>query len=242
MDENKVIANVSVNLMDFKVLGQERRYIQIGTVMTDPAYRNKGLSKFLMEKVLDEWKDQCDAIYLFANDSARKFYPQFGFEEAIEYQCMQSINKKDTEVAVRALNIDNTEDLALLLRCYQASNPFSALSMEKNTGLLMFYCSSFMKEDIYYIDAYDTVAIATFNEDTMILHDVFGESKASLEDIINVVARKSTKTVVLGFTPENREGYNSSILDEEDLTLFIMKDKENIFKKHEIMFPTLSHA
>ena len=52
-DEDKAVANISVNIMDFSVFGEQKRFIQIGAVMTDENYRNNGLSRFLMEKVLD---------------------------------------------------------------------------------------------------------------------------------------------------------------------------------------------
>jgi len=34
LDGDKIISNLSVNIMDFKVFGEEQRYIQFGTVMT----------------------------------------------------------------------------------------------------------------------------------------------------------------------------------------------------------------
>lgn len=40
VDGGKVVANASVNLMDLMWHGQPKRYIQIGTVMTDAAYRH----------------------------------------------------------------------------------------------------------------------------------------------------------------------------------------------------------
>ena len=85
-DGDRVIANVSVNRMDMLWRGQAKQYIQIGTVMTDEAYRGKGLSKFLIETVLHDWKDRCDAIYLFANRTVLDFYPKFGFVKAVEHQ------------------------------------------------------------------------------------------------------------------------------------------------------------
>lgn len=54
-DGERAIANVSVNIMDFSVLGKQQRFIQLGTVMTDEDYRKKNLNRFLMEKVLEEW-------------------------------------------------------------------------------------------------------------------------------------------------------------------------------------------
>lgn len=84
--ENKVVANVSVNIIDFLVLGEKKRYIQLGTVMTDKDYRNQGLCRKLMGIVLEEWENKCDMIYLFANDSVLDFYPKFGFVKSNEYQ------------------------------------------------------------------------------------------------------------------------------------------------------------
>ena len=47
--------------------GVEKNYIQIGTVMTDEAYRRQGLAKKLMDHVVNQYKDSCDGFYLFAN-------------------------------------------------------------------------------------------------------------------------------------------------------------------------------
>ena len=61
-DGETAVSNVSVSLMDTVFDGRARRYIQIGTVMTAPAYRGRGLCRFLMESVLRKWRGQCDAI------------------------------------------------------------------------------------------------------------------------------------------------------------------------------------
>src|ERR1700721_111363 len=50
-DGDKAVANVSVHIMDFNTFSEQKRYVQIGTVMTDEAYRNRQLSRFLMEKI-----------------------------------------------------------------------------------------------------------------------------------------------------------------------------------------------
>lgn len=90
-DGNNIVSNLSLNVIDFFVMGEKRTYLQIGTVMTDKEYRNQGLSRFLMEKVLEEWRGRCDLIYLFANDSVLDFYPKFGFDSAQEYQYSKEI-------------------------------------------------------------------------------------------------------------------------------------------------------
>jgi len=73
VENGEVIANVSVNIMDMCLHGQQKHFIQLGTVMTEEAHRGQGLSRFLMERILEEWKPQCDGVYLFANDSVLNF-------------------------------------------------------------------------------------------------------------------------------------------------------------------------
>ena len=43
VNNNQIIANVSVNLMDFMLDGVKKHYIQLGTVMTDDNYRRQGI-------------------------------------------------------------------------------------------------------------------------------------------------------------------------------------------------------
>lgn len=42
---DRVLACIAVNVMDTAWRGKDRRYIQLGTVMTDPACRGQGLSR-----------------------------------------------------------------------------------------------------------------------------------------------------------------------------------------------------
>ena len=82
MDGGTAAANVSVNLMKTRWNGQIKNYIQLGTVMTHPAYRNQGLSRYLIEEIFRDWEERCDGFYLFANETVLDFYPRFGFRRA----------------------------------------------------------------------------------------------------------------------------------------------------------------
>jgi len=93
LDGDTLAANVSVSDLEFDYGGEKRRYDQIGTVMTDPVYRNRGLCRFLIERVLDKWEGQSDLIYLFANDRVRDFYPKFAFRCAIEYRFSKPVGR-----------------------------------------------------------------------------------------------------------------------------------------------------
>lgn len=81
--DEKVVANVSANKFNIIYNGELKKAIQLGGVMTDENYRNKGLIRNLMDTILKEYEDY-DLIYLFANDSVLEFYPKFGFKKVIE--------------------------------------------------------------------------------------------------------------------------------------------------------------
>lgn len=238
-DGKKVIANVSVNIIETVWKNVSKCYVQLGTVMTDPEYRNRGFSSQLMKAILLEWTEKCDAVYLFANPTVLDFYPKFGFVKAGEYQYKMPFCEMKGDF--RKLDISVEKDNEILKKCYRKSNPFSILSMENGYGLLMFYCGSFMKDSIYYSEKYDLVCIVEKEENTLTCFDIFGNNICSMEEIIFSIPLKNIKEVTLGFTPKNKEKYFCSQIINED-TLFILEGKENIFKNNKIMFPLLSHA
>ncbi|MGB5693436.1 MAG: GNAT family N-acetyltransferase [Flavobacteriaceae bacterium] len=241
LHNNKVISNVSVSKIEFIIENEKKLGIQIGTVMTDKEYRHRGLSKFILEQVINEWKEQSDFIYLFANDSVLDFYPKFNFQIVDEYQYSKPLNIPKTLSSLRKLNIDDKYDKELLIKTINESNPISKISMRNNTSLVMFYCLSFKKNSIYYLRELNTAIIAEIEGDTLYLNDVFSKERVKLNDVIQLMTDKTTKKVILGFTPLDEADYQKSLLKKED-TLFVIKDKLDYFKNNQSMFPVLSHA
>lgn len=242
LDGENIVANVSVSIIDCLVLGKTKRYIQIGTVMTDSKYRKQGLSQYLMEKVLEEWKNKCDMIYLFANDSVLNFYPKFGFTAVSEYQYSKSIANGNEIIVAEKLDMSLEKSRALVVAKATNSISMSKLTMLKNAGLIMFYCTSFMSDKVYYLREQDVIVIAEFQGDTLYLHDIFSTSEVDLDIIIKFLTNKEVKTVTLGFTPNVVDSYYVNLLKEDDTTLFVMKDKIELFQNNKLMFPVLSHA
>lgn len=240
IDDGKVIANASVNILKSLYNGQEKRCIQIGTVMTDSDYRNQGLSRYLIERILSEWKETCDTMYLFANDSVLDFYPKFGFVKAVEYQCSSPITP--TKGCVRKLDMSHASDREFLKRYYSKSNPYSALAIKDNYELLMFYCTSLMKDCVYFLEDFDAVIIASNKNEILTCYDIFSDGNHAMIEMVSRVAESQIRTVVFGFTPAEHAAFHSRILEEEDTTLFVLKGKDNWFVNHQMMFPVLSHA
>jgi hypothetical protein len=210
--------------------------------MTDKEYRNKGLNRFLMEKVLGEWRSKCDLIYLFANDSVLDFYPKFGFKSAKEYQHSIEICPANPTPDFEKLNMSDEKNKDFLFNKVNQSLHFSQLSMNDNASLIMFYCTSFMNQNVYYIKTFDAIVIAEFNDSALYINDIFCGREVVLNDIILSMINKEIKKVILGFTPKDTISFDEILLKQEDTTLFILDDKWGIFDNKRIMFPVLSHS
>lgn len=241
LDGQKVVSNVSVNIIDTIWQNQPKRYIQLGTVMTDIEYRNKGLARYLIEIILEEWQSKCDAIYLFANNTVLEFYLKFGFQKETEYQYTIPIIGQKQNGSFKKLDMSNNTDRKFLKTYYEKSNPFSVLPMINNYGLLMFYCSEFMKDYIYYCEDFDAVIIAMKKEKNLICFDIYYDGNKTMFDILLAIADKEINNIILGFTPKDTSTSIINSIDEED-TLFVLDGKENIFINNKLMFPVLSHA
>lgn len=237
---NKVVANISVNLMEFEENERAKKYIQLGTVMTEERYRNQGLIRILMEEVKKDYMEKVEGFYLFANDSVRKFYPKFGFREVREYQYSKSV-WNNNEASVIQISTKDKENWKLLEAAIEGSANHSSFEMKNNIGLIMFYIMKFMQENVYYIKEQNAYVIAEIEEETVLIHNIFAEKAINLNSVAKAFGTEITH-IILGFAPLEKEGYEVTEVWEEDTRLFIYGTGFTSFEKGKKMFPTLSHA
>ena len=123
--EGQVIANVSINPMTFSENGILHHYIQVGTVMTDSAFRGQGLCRLLMEAVEKDWADRAEAIYLFANDTVLDFYPRFGFQRVQESRFFAPLSACTPDRPAVPVPMADPENRAALERAILSGGPQS---------------------------------------------------------------------------------------------------------------------
>lgn len=233
--------------MEFKVSkkasGNEdnevKKYIQLGTVMTDEAYRNKGYIRALIAEIEKDFP-LIDGIYLFANDGVLDFYPKFGFAEACEYQYSKKADNKEP-MSAKPVPMKTKEDWAVFEQVVAKSNFASSFEMINNVGLIMFYVTKFMQECVYYIESAEAYVVAEIEDDSLLIHCVFSEKQVDLDEIIRAFGN-GINEVVLGFTSIDTTGYEVKKFKEEDTTLFVKGNAFREFSKELKMFPTLSHT
>lgn len=245
VDGNRIIANASISKMMIVLKGREYKAIQIGTVMTHPDYRNKGLSKKLMNSIIDQYEKEYDFIYLFANDTVLDFYPKFGFQMVKESRFILNISALQRQTVkintLRQLDMNNQYDYNLLESFAAERIPVSSvLGVKNNEHLLMFYFILVFSDAIFYIEEEDTIVI--FKQEGTHLHvfDMISKKRVNIETILSGIVSRDTETVHLYFTPEDDTNVQTEFIKNGEDTLFIRPLLKNI-PKH-FLFPITSHA
>ncbi|WP_042460024.1 GNAT family N-acetyltransferase [Neobacillus dielmonensis] len=243
IDGGKVVANVSVNVLDFVINGEKKRALQIGTVMTHHDYRNRGLSGSLMNKVLEEYQNYYDFMYLFANPSVLDFYPKFGFKRVDEYQySMEFLPGHTDSSGIRKLNGKKTEDLDFIYQFAKERMPVSKIFGTENAqGILMFYCLYVFYHDIYYLEQEDVIVIYKKEEEQIDIFDIISKKEIHIEEVLTKISDVDTKKVVFHYTPDyigietKRDIYNG------DEVLFVRTGGDDLFPL-QIKHPITSQA
>lgn len=245
IEDGTIISNVSANRMTFLQNGVEKNYIQIGTVMTDKAYRRQGLAKKLMDHVVKQYKDSCDGFYLFANLDAVDFYDKYGFSKETEYRysiknefCM----KKSAGEIFMPVNTGDKEMKQKYMDMVRRSAVNSSLEQLNKFGLQMFYTADM--ENIYYAKDMDCFIVADMEENTLLLQSIICENYVTLLDVLQRVRGEYHKCQ-LGFTPALKdmdicvaEQYDGA----DDYRLFYLGEQLKSIENEKLYFPELSHA
>lgn len=250
MEGGRMLANVSANRMRFLQNGQERRYIQIGTVMTDRAYRRRGLAAQLMRAAMDDLRGECDGFYLFGNLSALGFYDKLGFSRITETRYALRADAQQTALT-RAKQREGTAlfqpvdraDEAVAARYRQAlaaGVPYAALEHVNRRSLHLFYTMSM--KTVRYCAELDAFCVLADEDGQMVLQSVVCARRLPLAEILS---RIDVPVAALGFAPEASDAalFDAHPWDGgEDYRLFILGDSLRDVQAKGLCFPALSHA
>lgn len=234
VDGDHVVANASVNIVELVINGEKKKAIQIGTVMTHPDYRGKGLSTRLMNLILEEYENKCDLMYLFANESVLDFYPKFGFKAVEEHLFSMDFTEKHLTSAagLRKLDITNAEDLNLIQKFASQRLPVSQRFATNHTsGIFMFYCLNVFNEDIYYLEKEDVIVIYQKGDNHIDLFDVVSLNEIHMGDILRAVADANTEKITFHFTPDDDPDLDLKRSINND-GLFVRTSGDHLYPMH----------
>ncbi|MGG0821430.1 GNAT family N-acetyltransferase [Paenibacillus turicensis] len=250
VEGEKVIANASVNVLELVINGEKKKAIQIGTVMTHPDYQKKGLSANLMNKVIEEFENKVDFMYLFANETVLEFYPKFGFKAVEEHifsidfpfdfptDSSMSLTNVTTptpsplaQASIRKLDVCQAEDLRLITKFASERLPVSQRFGTNNTkGIVMYYCLNVFSDHIYYLENEDVIAIFNKENNHMDIFDIISineMNESNIQNILATIGGNDTVKATFHFTPD----YKGIELKSEIINdgLFVRTTGDNVY-------------
>lgn len=237
--DGKVVANVSVNRCDLELGGRRYHILQLGTVMTDPEYRGRGLSRAIME-FIEPQLAAADGVYLFGNEGVVDFYPKFGFRRGREMEYRKSVCQSAPAAAEQVV-MDGPAAWEKLAEAMERSTFREGCKMVGNPELVFFYVSQFMQESVWYLPRLDAWAVAELEDGVLTIYNIFAEASVTVEDVIAAFGPE-VKTAALGFAPESAEGWEVSELLEEDCNFFVRGEVFAEFEARFVRIPSLGHA
>ncbi|MDO5291862.1 MAG: GNAT family N-acetyltransferase [bacterium] len=237
-DGQVIVSSVFANKMKVSVDQNEYLFIQIGTIMTEKAYRGKGLSRKIIEQVIREYKGKADGFYLYANDSVTEFYPKFGFIPGYEYVYYRNILKSEKDTLIQPLKGCSEMQRKEFLHIRENSIHNERISMD-NKGILKFWTDSL--EEIYYLPEEECYVGAEFQEETMLLKQIFSLHKVDVNRVIDAFHEKAAK-VELGFVPKETAGFEVKRIVKKHYNYFYIGEVLKQLEQQKVRFPEYSHA
>ena len=240
VEDGKVVSNVAVNVCNIKGRSRIRHLAQLGTVMTDPDYREKGYIRAVMEKVLSYCDRSFEGTYLYADEDMIPFYEKFGFRRIYEYQCTKKVNITN-KPTVEQILMDSREECDRMVDIIQRRGQYGKRVMVGNPGLFMFHITGNIPKNVYYVPSSEAYAVANVEGDRLTLYAIFSSEKVGLGDVISAFGSE-IKQVTLAFTPENNTGFEIKRIESPDSVLLTQGEVFSGIGSDRFMFPEISHA
>lgn len=222
--DGKVVSNVSITEMKLLMEGRPINGIQIGTVGTIPEYQNQGLSRYLMEYVMDRYRDRTDIIFLFANEDVVDFYPKFGFDRHSEMIFVSRSNIPRASFGARQLSIDSETDMALVQRLLQQRLTLTEVFGASNYDFItLWHILNIFPDNLFYLEEEDALFIVTERDDRLHIWDIVYRKPIDFSTATaKVMKSEGIKSIRYYFTPEKLNiGYDDiEIMDDSPLFTF----------------------
>ncbi|MDT2831781.1 GNAT family N-acetyltransferase [Vagococcus carniphilus] len=240
--DNEVIANASITKSELVINEQPYQVIQIGTVMTKKEYQGQGLSRKLMEAIIEDYQEKIDFIYLFANETVLEFYPKFGFKRVDELSVsIDASQVKNRKTGIETCDFQKQrEELENRVK-RRLTNHLTTYDKE-NVSLSLFYFSTVFSECLYYISELDVFLTFEVEEKELHLYDVLMTEDVSFQEILSYLPLEKIESIVCHFQLKEVEGIKKTeeMIPIDDDALFILGIEESTLG--EVKLPLFSHA
>jgi GNAT superfamily N-acetyltransferase len=221
VEEGQVLATVGASPMDLQLGGVRFQALQIGTVMTHPAHRGRGLSSRLLEATLASG----EPAFLFADAEAERFYPRFGFRRV--RQCDFALEPGPAPGPVlpgRSLKAEQAGDRALLHRLASRRAPVSRRLAVRAPNLVLWWALNPLRGSFVHVPEMDLVWAGRRKDAVFHLHDVIAARMPCWEELRRCLPLEGVDRVVFHFTPDLVAPQAEAWPAEEDDLFYVRGD------------------
>ena len=238
---DEIISNVSVAYMNVFVNGQKRIAAQIGAVGTLPENRHQGLSRYLMNYVIEKLKNEVQFFFLFANETVMNFYPKFGFRNINENIFTSEIKIPKTHFSAKKLNLSNKTDYSLLQDLIKKRKVITKyFGAEKYDYITMWHILNTYYNDLYYLEEEGIIFIKTEKDGDLNIWEVIYDKKFNMQQALNkIISSDKIQRINYYFPPDQLEyKYDQVIVEQSGLFVRGETFKDNVL----IKFPETAHT
>lgn len=204
VEAGQVVANASVAELEVIVNGKTRSAVQLGAVGTVPSARGRGLSRRLLQHILDLYRDKVDLIFLFANESVLDFYPRFGFQRAPEHRFVARARSLKPRPGARRVQLDDPEEGAIIRRLLEERRAVTGRFGAVNYAFVtLWHLVNLDSYSLYYVEAADALLLVRVAEKALHVRDVVFSREVDLGDLLaGVVPDESPRDLWVDFPPD----------------------------------------
>jgi len=207
IENGKMLSNVCIFKYELLVCGEKVHAMQFGAVATAKNARGRGLSRLLMEHILQLYPDR--PAYLAANPSVIDFYPKFGFRQVQTYRptlrhcdhaCHCGLDPQSGQFS-SAIKLDIDDEI--VTNALQTRGAFSNLVDCTNaSSIQMFHLIMQYHNSIYHLPQSNAIVIAQQTDNKLFLVDVISKNKITLDEILTWLPFTGIDIIEFGFCPD----------------------------------------
>jgi len=195
----KMLSNVSIYKTDMLINCQPVRAHQFGAVATRADERGKGLSRQLMEYVLEKYPNI--PVFLGANQNVTNFYPLFGFKPVQTFRPIIDIEiNNPTREWIKCHPDDDVIQKALY-----RETVYSDILDSINTQPVKF-CQMLtnprFKNNIWFSPSHELVVVARQEKQSLFISDVISQKPIRFESLAQGLPFTGVKHVEFEFNPD----------------------------------------
>jgi len=202
-DEGRIVSNVSANRMTIYIDGIETHAIQIGTVMTHPDYRRRGLAYELLQKVFEDFDETAAFYYLAADSDAKPLYKKCDFmdipvlDNSLKNPESNSEYNLERNIVSSKGGVDLLKNQKISLDAlihWKQNSPIknSGFEVIDDAHILAFYWFHGFDAYLYTLGS-DVVLIAEYSETDkiMVLYDYYHKGSLAISELIDMLWKQN---------------------------------------------------